>query len=143
MSYNKTKRSRTCTRHNHRRKNKNGTIRKVMRGCNGRQYGGTSAPLGMMQVPQSHGGASSTQTTNNTNTNLASSLLKLQMVAGNKPPVIDNHPMPNNFTAGAPATAPATAMSGGSHKSKHKRLRYKKSIARRGRSRRFRKTKRH
>ena len=65
------------------------------------------------------------------------------MVAGHKPPVIDNHPMPNNFTAGAPATAPATAMSGGSHKSKHKRLRYKKSIARRGRSRRFRKTKRH
>ena len=139
MSYNKTRRSRTCTRHRHRRKNKNGTIRKVMRGCNGRQYGGASPPLGMMQVPQAHNGSSSTQTTNNTNTNLASSLLKLQMVAGNKPPVIDNHPMPNNFTA----SAPATAMSGGSHKSKHKRLRYKKSIARRGRSRRFRKTKRH
>jgi hypothetical protein len=130
MSNNKTSsRSGKGRKYSYRRKNKNGTIRKVMRGCNGRQYGGGSAPLGMMEVPQPHNGGN----TNPINVHLSKSLTNLQMAATNKPDVLKDHPIHNNFTS----------MSGGSHKSKHRRLRHKKSIARRGRSRRFRKTNRH
>lgn len=142
MSNNKTNnRSGKRRKYSYRRKNKNGTIRKVMRGCNGRQYGGAPAPIGMMEVPQPHNGGN----TNPINVHLSKSLTSLQMAATNKPPVIDNHPIHNNFTS-SPSTsngASSSSMSGGSHKSKHRRLRHKKSIARRGRSRHFKKTKRH
>ena len=144
MSNNKTKNTRGIKRrkYSYRRKNKNGTIRKVMRGCSW-QNGGAPAPLGMIEVPQSHGGSSSTATTNATNVNLAKSLASLQVVAGNKPPVIDNHPVRNNFSSSSSTTTSGDKMSGGSYKSKHRRVRYKKSIGRKSRSRRFRKTKRH
>jgi hypothetical protein len=136
MSTNKTKNTRVGKgrKYSYRRKNKNGTMRKVMRGCNSMQYGGASAPLGMLEVPQPHNGGN----TNPINVHLSKSLTSLQMAAGNKPPVIADHPIHNSFTSTAD-----NKMSGGSYKSKHRRVRYKKSIARRGRSRRFRKTKRH
>jgi hypothetical protein len=142
MSNNKTKNTKGIKRrkYSYRRKNKNGTIRKVMRGCSW-QNGGAPAPLGMIEVPQSHGGSSSTATTNATNVQLAKSLSSLQMVAGNKPPVIDNHRVHNSFSSST--TTGGDKMSGGSYKSRHRRLRYKKSIGRKSRSRRFRKTKRH
>jgi hypothetical protein len=111
-----------------------------MRGCSW-QNGGAPAPLGMIEVPQSHGGSSSTATTNATNVQLAKSLSSLQMVAGNKPPVIDNHSVHNSFSSST--TTGGDKMSGGSYKSRYRRLRYKKSIGRKSRSRRFRKTKRH
>ena len=83
------------------------------------------------------------RTTNATNVQLAKSLASLQMVAGNKPPVIDTHPVHNNFSYSSSTTTGGDKMSGGSYKSKHRKLRYKKSIGRKSRIRRFRKTKRH
>jgi len=146
MSTNKTKSVKNGKRrkYSYRRKNKNGTIRKVMRGCSSRQYGGATTPVGMTEVPQASGRAANS-TAHANNVTLSKHLLAMGQLAGNKPDVHENHPIYNNFTAGSTTSANSSSakMTGGSYKSRHRRLRYKKSIGRRGRSRRFRKTKRH
>lgn len=100
---------------------KSKTIRKVMRGCNGRRgrsrakVGGAVA--GKIEAAQ-YAGASP-----QANQNLAggtSNFLEAQQYAGNSPP-----PLPPRI---------ATSMAGGSRTRHHRRrLRYKKSVARKSR----------
>ena len=104
-----------------RRVRKSKTIRKVMRGCNGRRgrsrakVGGAAA--GKIEAAQ-YAGASP-----QANQNLAggtSNLLEAQQNAGNSPP--------------APPAPIKSSMAGGSRTRHHRRrLRYKKSIARKSR----------
>jgi hypothetical protein len=100
-----------------RRARKNRTIRKVMRGCNRRIM------KGGVQVHQ-YSGASS-----GANANIASGtqqLLQAQQNAGNVAP-----PIP---TPRVSSIAPTTSMQGGARTRHHKRrLRYKKSMARKSR----------
>jgi len=112
-----------------RRHAKKYTIKKVMRGCNSKQYGGAQ-PLGNTPVSGSTtelpvGRSSPGQIA--TLKEGADSHLKLTQLA--------------NTTKSEPLTETVTlniAPQKGGYKSKHRRRRYKKSIGRKGRSRRFR-----
>lgn len=132
-------------RHRHtksRRHAKKYTIKKVMRGCSSKQYGGAllgssnvssnvgAAPHGSVEVPVARG---TTQAQAATQQASAANLLQLQNLASAGNPVATTSPTPINI--GTPSTA---TVQGGGYKSKHRRHRYKKSIGRRGRSRRFR-----
>lgn len=111
-----------------RRLRKSRTIRKVMRGCNRRRsrvkVGGT-AEVGKVQAVQ-YSGASP-----QANQNLAGGtaiLLEAQQNAGNSPP-----PPPEPIKSSM-APAPVKSQQGGSRTRHHRRrLRYKKSIARKSR----------
>ena len=127
--------SKYVKRHRHRHRHtksrshaKKYTIKKVMRGCSSKQYGGNSGVE--VKVPP---GTSAAQLENLKGG--SGNLLKiaaLNNVSGGSPEAFKNI-TPMNI--GTPSTA--TGQSGG-YKSKHRRHRYKKSIGRRGRSRRFR-----
>jgi hypothetical protein len=111
-----------------RRVRKNRTIRKVMRGCNRRRMrvGGEPAKV---EAPQ-YAGASP-----QSNANLAGgtkALLDAQQAAGNSPPPVPKQSVQSNMVAGSVTTTPA--QQGGARTRHHKRkLRYKKSIARKSR----------
>ena len=117
-------------RHRHtksRRHAKKYTIKKVMRGCSSKQYGG--APHGSMELSVAQG---TTPHQAATQRDMANILLKLQTTAaGQGNPAPFTHSSTQNFTA-------VGGKQSGGYKSKHRRHRYKKSIGRRGRSRRFR-----
>jgi hypothetical protein len=128
-------------RHRHtksRRHAKKYTIKKVMRGCSSKQYGGaplgssnvSAAPHGSVEVPVAQGTTPAQAATQQAS---AANLLNLQKLASAGNPVATTSPTPINI--GTPSTATGQ---GGGYKSKHRRHRYKKSIGRRGRSRRFR-----
>ena len=115
-----------------RRHAKKYTIKKVMRGCNSKQYGGAQVPLGNSAV----GGNGNTVPVNMPSNATGSSkeaitqasmaALKTQTLAAGGPP--------EAYTPGVQINATQK----GGYKSKHRRRRYKKSIGRKGRSRRFR-----
>ena len=105
-----------------------------MRGCNSKQYGG--APLGSSSVggAQNGGveisvphGASAAQL--ETLKGGSAALLKMNTFPPAPPPYTSSSTQ--NFTA-------VVGKQSGGYKSKHRKHRYKKSIGRRGRSRRFR-----
>lgn len=116
------------------------TIKKVMRGCNSKQYGGATttlgsssvggAPHGSVEVPVARG---TTQAQAATQQASAANLLQLQNLASAGNPVATTSPTPINY-----AKTSNGQVQGGGYKSKHRRHRYKKSIGRRGRSRHFR-----
>jgi hypothetical protein len=132
-------------RHRHtksRRHAKKYTIKKVMRGCSSKQYGG--APLGSSNVGGNVGAAphgsvelsvaqGTTPHQAATQQASAANLLNLQKLASAGNPVATTSPTPINY-----AKTSNGQVQGGGYKSKHRRHRYKKSIGRRGRSRRFR-----
>ena len=137
--------SKYVKRHRHRHRHtksrshaKKYTIKKVMRGCSSKQYGGAllgssnvgGAPHGSVEVPVAQG---TTQAQAATQRAGAANLLNLQKLASAGTPVANTNTTPINI--GTPSTATGQ---GGGYKSKHRRHRYKKSIGRRGRSRRFR-----
>jgi hypothetical protein len=112
-----------------RRHAKKYTVKKVMRGCSSKQYGG-APPLGNSAVGGSkipvHVAAGTPP--HQAATNIAAATAYTKMA---------------NLTAGVggsdaytPTVQPKTQAGG--YKSKHRRRRYKKSIGRKGRSRRFR-----
>lgn len=109
-----------------RRLRKNKTIRKVMRGCNRRRMKMGGATIQAAQ----YSGASP-----QANQNLAGGtqhLLQAQQHAGNTPPA-PPLPVPSNAVGGSVTTKPA-AQGGGARTRHHRRkLRYKKSIARKSR----------
>ena len=131
-----------------RRARKNRTIRKVMRGCNRRRMkkGGATAPpgtapQGRIEVPQD---SRATGTSNSVNAELAQHVAAANTIANNPaqpiPPAtqptmgqgISNTPA--NANANAPAPATAKGMQGGARTRHHRRrLRYKKSMARKSR----------
>jgi hypothetical protein len=108
----------------YRRHAKKYTVKKVMRGCSSKQYGG-AAPLGNTAVGGNNqevpmGKASPAQAENLKGG--ATNVLALQQLA----------------KASESSPYPPTDMQKGGYKSKHRRRHYKKSIGRKGRSRRFR-----
>ena len=112
-----------------RRHAKKYTVKKVMRGCNSKQHGGATTPLGnsavsgngnKVEVPVIPGTSSQHAATSAAGVAV---VLKAQAFKGGS-----GNPEP--YT-------PTTGQTGG-YKSKHRRRRYKKSIGRKGRSRRFR-----
>ncbi len=111
-----------------RRMRKSRTIRKVMRGCNRRRMrvGGEPAKV---EAPQ-YSGASP-----QSNANLADgtkALLAAQQNAGNTPPPVPKQSVQPSMTGSSVTTTPA--QQGGARTRHHKRkLRYKKSIARKSR----------
>jgi hypothetical protein len=115
------------------RMRKNKTIRKVMRGCNGRRrhnrtkVGGTGE-VGKVEVHQYQGGAVSPQA----NQNIAggtSNLLQAQQYADNQAPTTAREPVKSSMVP-----APVKSQQGGSRTRHHRRrLRYKKSVARKSR----------
>jgi hypothetical protein len=128
-----------------RRHAKKYTIKKVMRGCSSKQYGGTTTTLGSSSVGGAQNGGvgvelsvaqGTSAATAASQAHSAANLLKLQEIVkvsgkGASEPYTSSSTQ--NFTAVAP-----TSIQSGGYKSKHRRHRYKKSIGRRGRSRRFR-----
>ena len=131
------KRRRHRHRHTKSRRHANKyTIKKVMRGCSSKQYGG--APLGSSSVGGAQNGgvevhippsASEQQKVILQNAGTAA------LHAKNFPPKPETYK--SSSTQNFAAVGGNAAQSGG-YKSKHRRHRYKKSIGRRGRSRRFR-----
>ena len=121
-----------------RRHAKKYTVKKVMRGCSSNQYGG-AAPLGTSPV----GGTREIPTLPNSTLEQkelhaegASSFVALNQLVGatqskEYTPTVEPKTAP-------PRVEPKTAPQKGGYKSKHRRRRYKKSIGRKGRSRRFR-----
>ena len=113
-----------------RRHAKKYTVKKVMRGCSSTQYGG-AAPLGNTAVSGTVelavGKSSPTQIAGQQQS--AGNVLALQQLAGAS---VSKDYRPTIVPNGAPPTQK------GGYKSKHRRRRYKKSIGRKGRSRRFR-----
>jgi hypothetical protein len=118
-----------------RRMRKNRTIRKVMRGCNRRRMKkGGAPPPGLMEVHQYAGASPSTN----------ASLATMQQHAGqsysdakaqSSVPAIPL-PLKSGMTGGISTTpaAPAKGMQGGARTRHHRRrLRYKKSMARKSR----------
>ena len=134
-------------RHRHtksRRHAKKYTIKKVMRGCSSKQYGGTTTTLGSSNVGSNvdgapHGSAEMSVPPGTPQAHAATlrvgaaNLLKLQNLATAGNPVATTSPTPISY-----AKTSNGQVQGGGYKSKHRRHRYKKSIGRRGRSRRFR-----
>jgi hypothetical protein len=109
-----------------RRARKNRTIRKVMRGCNRRRSkaGGTPPP-GKMEVHQVAGASTAS---NQNLINGTTAFVAAQQNAGNTPP-----PIPPSRQINI-APAPANGMQGGARTRHHRRrLRYKKSVARKSR----------
>jgi hypothetical protein len=143
--------SKYVKRHRHRRRHtksrrhaKKYTIKKVMRGCSSKQVGGATAPLGSssaggaeLSVPPGTGGAH----LDNLKAG-ASNLLKiaaLNNVSGGSPNAFTQiTPLHTSTQNSATPSTTKSNVQGGGYKSKHRRHRYKKSIGRRGRSRRFR-----
>ena len=121
-------------RHRHtksRRHAKKYTIKKVMRGCSSKQYGGATTTLGSsgVEVPIAQNTSTAAAASQ---AHSAANLLKLQaLVAGQGTSEPYTSTSKHNFTA-------VGGKQSGGYKSKHRRHRYKKSIGRRGRSRRFR-----
>ena len=112
-----------------RRHAKKYTVKKVMRGCSSTQYGG-AAPLGNTAVSGTVelavGKSSPTQIAGQQQS--AGNVLALQQLAG-----------ASTSAKYTPNIAPkGVDTQKGGYKSKHRRRRYKKSIGRKGRSRRFR-----
>ena len=107
------------------------TIKKVMRGCSSKQYGGATLGSSNMGVELSVAqGTTPHQAA--TQANMAKLVIDLQnTAAGQGNPAPFTHSSTQNFTA-------VGGKQSGGYKSKHRRHRYKKSIGRRGRSRRFR-----
>lgn len=135
--------SKYVKRHRHRHRHtksrshaKKYTIKKVMRGCSSKQYGG--APLGSSSVGGAQNGGVEMSVPHNT------SPAQLENLKGGSSNVIALKQFANLGSAPAytsSSTQNFTAVAGkqsGGYKSKHRRHRYKKSIGRRGRSRRFR-----
>jgi hypothetical protein len=111
-----------------RRLRKNKTIRKVMRGCNGRRMKMGGATIQAAQ----YSGASP-----QANQNLAGGtqhLLQARQNATNVPPPIPEQ-IKSTAVGGNITTKPAPAAQGGGARTRHHRrkLRYKKSIARKSR----------
>ena len=123
-------------RHKHghtksRRHTKKYTIRKVMHGCNSRQNGGAVPPLSTgTVVPMPHNAASLGGADNIIKGAIAHQQVGAILTAqgGNPAP----------YVSIAPKYVPPPQAQAGGYKSKHRRRRYKKSIGRKGRSRRFR-----
>ena len=111
-----------------RRHAKKYTIRKVMHGCNSRQNGGAS-PGGTV-VPMPHNAAALGGKDNIVNASINYKAIEKVLLAqgGTNPPPEYKPTFTQSFT---------NAQKGG-YKSKHRRRHYKKSIGRKGRSRRFR-----
>jgi len=103
-----------------------------MRGCSSKQVGGAtplaSSNVGGTEINVPHG--TSADQLDNLKASSAN-FLNLQKLASAGNPVPTTSPTPINIATG-------TNVQGGGYKSKHRRHRYKKSIGRRGRSRRFR-----
>ena len=124
-----------------RRARKNRTIRKVMRGCNRRRMkkGGATAPpgtapQGRIEVPQD---SRATGTSNSVNAELAQHVAAANTIANNPaqpiPPATQPTMGQGISTNGANAPA-AKSMQGGARTRYHRRrLRYKKSMARKSR----------
>jgi len=141
-------------RHRHRHKHtksrrhaKKYTIKKVMHGCSSKQIGGATASLGSSNVSGGGGGgtievnmphnAARMGGVNNimaATTNVARAI-ETKAVIGTPGPSSTIAPLA--YTATAPLAYTSTSQKGG-YKSKHRRRRYKKSIGRKCRSRRFR-----
>ena len=119
-----------------RRHAKKYTIKKVMRGCSSKQYGGAqplgTTPVSKVEIPTSPK-STPDQTANHAQS--AGNLLKLNQLAG----ATESEPFKETVTPNinTSATTNGPPQNGG-YKSKHRRRRYKKSIGRKGRSRRFR-----
>ncbi len=112
-----------------------------MRGCSSKQYGG-APPLGNSavggngnKVELSVGNSSPHQIEGQMKS--AHNLLALKQLGGDPPKEYTQNTQ-INVAAAVPAAVPATTGQNGGYKSKHRRRRYKKSIGRKGRSRRFR-----
>jgi hypothetical protein len=105
-----------------RRHAKKYTVKKVMRGCSSKQHGGGTVALSL--PPNATPGAVDAITQASALTLRTKTLAE----AGNPEPYT-----PTNVSN----TVPSSQQKGG-YKSKHRRRRYKKSIGRKGRSRRFR-----
>ena len=127
-------------RHRHtksRRHAKKYTIKKVMRGCSSKQYGGATAPLGSsgVEVNVPHHTSPAQLENLKGGSGILLKIAALNNVSGGSPEAFKNITTINTVTPSTPST---TTVQGGGYKSKHRRHRYKKSIGRRGRSRRFR-----
>jgi hypothetical protein len=133
--------SKYVKRHRHRHRHtksrshaKKYTIKKVMRGCNSKQYGG--APLGSSSVGGAQNGGVEISVPH------GASAAQLETLKGGSAALLKMStfpPKPEAYTSSS--TQNFTVVGGkqsGGYKSKHRRHRYKKSIGRRGRSRRFR-----
>jgi len=123
-----------------RRARKNRTIRKVMRGCNRRRMkkGGATATIPVTTY------ASSTPASTNAITNNTKATADAFELSKNTAPLIPPATQPTmgqgisntpaNANANAPAPATAKGMQGGARTRHHRRrLRYKKSMARKSR----------
>jgi hypothetical protein len=116
-----------------RRHAKKYTIRKVMHGCSSNQNGGavpTASPSGGTVVPMPHNAASLGGAGNIING------AKVHQQVGAILTAQGGNPSP--YVSLAPKYVPQPQAQAGGYKSKHRRRRYKKSIGRKGRSRRFR-----
>ena len=127
-------------RHRHtksRRHAKKYTIKKVMRGCSSKQYGGATAPLGSsgVEVNVPHHTSPAQLENLKGGSGILLKIAALNNVSGPSPEAFKNITTIKTVTPSTPST---TTVQGGGYKSKHRRHRYKKSIGRRGRSRRFR-----
>ena len=135
--------SKYVKRHRHRHRHtksrshaKKYTIKKVMRGCNSKQYGGATTTLGSSSVGGAQNGGVEISVPH------GASAAQLETLKGGSVALLKMStfpPKPEAYTSSS--TQNFTAVGGkqsGGYKSKHRRHRYKKSIGRRGRSRRFR-----
>jgi len=117
-----------------RRMRKNRTIRKVMRGCNRRRMkkGGATAPQGLMEVHQS---STASGTSNSVNAKLAEHAAGASNIASNTPGPLVVANRQSNMAGGISTNAAnAKGMQGGARTRHHRRrLRYKKSMARKSR----------
>ena len=107
----------------YRRHAKKYTVKKVMRGCSSSQYGG-AAPLGNTAV----GGT----------VELAVGKSSPIQIAGQQQSASNAMALQELARASRSSPYTPTYTQKGGYKSKHRRRRYKKSIGRKGRSRRFR-----
>jgi hypothetical protein len=118
-----------------RRARKNRTIRKVMRGCNRRRTKAGGAPPGQMEVHQ-YSGAPHAANESLAAMQQQTAQSKLTADSQSSVPAIPP-PVKSNMAGGistTPASAPAKGMQGGARTRHHRRrLRYKKSIARKSR----------
>ena len=128
-------------RHRHtksRRHAKKYTIKKVMHGCSSKQIGGATASLGSSNV--SGGGTIEVNMPHNAvRMGGADNILAATAnVANANATKLAMDGKPESYTSTNKLAYTATATQKGGYKSKHRRRRYKKSIGRKCRSRRFR-----
>ena len=119
-----------------RRHAKKYTIKKVMRGCNSKQHGGAQ-PLGNSPA----GGTVDVSMPSNATPGSQDAIKQASKLVLQTQTFAGGTGTPEAYTSTVTTNISATngsAIQKGGYKSKHRRRRYKKSIGRKGRSRRFR-----